>query len=114
MGATNFYCEAVGKTVQEAFNRAIEDARHEYGHRSYTGSIAEKAGHGFRKANFPKRPTKKNFGDQVYELSDKSDKYGPALYHEFTGVMRTEACRRHGVKKGSRSKVFAFFGIASC
>jgi len=112
MGSAEFYCESIGKNAQEAFNRAIEDARHEYGHRGYTGTVAEK--HDFRRAIFPKKPTKKNFGDQVYELSDKADKFDSALYYEFTGVMLAEARKKHAVPKGSHAKVFAFFGLASC
>lgn len=44
MGATNFHCEANGATISDAFRQAIENARWEYGHRGYTGSIAEKMG----------------------------------------------------------------------
>jgi hypothetical protein len=44
MGATNFHCEANGTTISDAFRQAIENARWEYGHRGYTGSIAEKSG----------------------------------------------------------------------
>lgn len=44
MGATTFYTEAEGRTVNEAFDNASRDAAHEYGHGGYTGTIAEKAG----------------------------------------------------------------------
>lgn len=44
MGATNFYCEANGKTLSEAFQTAVDNAYYEYGHRGYTGTIAEKSG----------------------------------------------------------------------
>lgn len=44
MGATNFYTEANGATLSEAFRNAVDNAHYEYGHRGYTGSIAEKSG----------------------------------------------------------------------
>jgi len=36
-------CRAKGKTAQEAFDAAVAQARHEYGHGGYTGTIAEKS-----------------------------------------------------------------------
>ena len=47
MGATNFYCEAEGKTLSEAFRNAVDEAYYQYGHGGYTGSIAEKSGVSF-------------------------------------------------------------------
>ena len=44
MGAVNFYCEAEGKTLSEAFRSAVDEAYYDYGHRGYTGTIAEKSG----------------------------------------------------------------------
>jgi len=42
MGATNFTTSAKGRTAEEAFRAAREDACHWHGHGGYTGSIAEK------------------------------------------------------------------------
>jgi hypothetical protein len=42
MGAQDFTSTAKGKTAQEAFNNATEQARYEYGHGGYSGTIAEK------------------------------------------------------------------------
>jgi len=42
MGAQDFFVEAEGATAQEAFRNAVDEARHEYGHGGYTGTIAEK------------------------------------------------------------------------
>ncbi|MDD3487517.1 MAG: hypothetical protein PHF35_04055 [Candidatus Moranbacteria bacterium] len=47
MGAEQFYTIVSGKTPQEAFDKAIQEAHHEYGHEGYTGTIAEKDGFGF-------------------------------------------------------------------
>lgn len=42
MGANTFSTIGKGKTAHEAFDNAVQDARHEYGNRGYTGSLAEK------------------------------------------------------------------------
>ena len=44
MGATNFETVSLGKDAGDAFRSAVADARHEYGHGGYTGTIAEKDG----------------------------------------------------------------------
>jgi hypothetical protein len=42
MGADQFTTKARGATVADAFRDAKETALYEYGHRGYTGTIAEK------------------------------------------------------------------------
>lgn len=42
MGASTFSTYGEGADIAIAFSAAIEDARYEFGHRSYTGTIAEK------------------------------------------------------------------------
>ena len=42
MGAETFTDYAEGKTADEAFHAAVEDAAYDYGHAGYTGTIAEK------------------------------------------------------------------------
>lgn len=42
MGAQEFWHTAKGKTAQEAFNNAREEALYDYGHSGYSGTIAEK------------------------------------------------------------------------
>lgn len=41
MGANTFQTSSIAKTAREAFAYAVQNARHEYGHRGYTGTIAE-------------------------------------------------------------------------
>ena len=45
MGATTFHTEATGKTPDEAFRNAVQDAYYWNGHGGYTGTIAEKSGY---------------------------------------------------------------------
>ena len=42
MGSEVFQTKAKGKTAGEAFRAAVEAALYEYGHRGYSGTIAEK------------------------------------------------------------------------
>ena len=42
MGATNFFISRRGKTAQDAFLDAKDEAAYENGHGGYTGTIAEK------------------------------------------------------------------------
>jgi hypothetical protein len=45
MGATDFMTEATGRTPDEAYRSAVDDARYWHGHGGYSGSIAEKDGY---------------------------------------------------------------------
>lgn len=42
MGAEQFITKSNGKTAREAFDAAVKQAQHDYGHAGYTGTIAEK------------------------------------------------------------------------
>ncbi len=42
MGACDFTAVAEGKTAEEAFRVAVDQAKWEHGHGGYTGTIAEK------------------------------------------------------------------------
>lgn len=42
MGACSFYDMGLGKTASEAFGTAVRQARYDYGHAGYTGTLAEK------------------------------------------------------------------------
>ena len=78
MGAESFYQEANGKTAKEAFKTAYDEACYDYGHRGYTGTLAEKDD--FTVIKLPE-------GQEPYEYSQKliddcderiDDKWGPA------------------------------------
>lgn len=42
MGAENFVVRAYAPTAEEAFRQLVDQARYDYGHSGYTGTIAEK------------------------------------------------------------------------
>jgi len=78
MGAEQFIQEGKGSTAKEAFNAALEEARYEYGHRGYTGSLAEKDS--YIEIELPEGY---DATDYAYKLMDDSDsrvdnKWGPA------------------------------------
>jgi hypothetical protein len=101
MGAVDFVTRVRAKTAREAFLKAIDEARHEYGHRGYTGSIAEK--NDFRMIALPDDTTPT---DHAYDLLDAGDpriddKWGPA------GCIEVK-------EHDDGTTTFLFFGIASC
>jgi len=68
-GADTFETIGQGKTAEEAFQRAREDAAYEHGHGGYTGTIAEKGG--FRLFNPPKGVKPDEFIKGFHEFSQR-------------------------------------------
>lgn len=93
MGATNFYVTGKGKTVEQAFDALVVEARYLYGHGGYTGTIAEK--HGYVEMAPPAGLTPEQFASAAEGYDDNpgvtlhptvikarrifDDKWGPAL-----------------------------------
>lgn len=76
MGACYFEVHAKGTELDKLFQEAREQALHDYGHRGYTGTIAEKDSVVLRK----KRPMPKKEAKAFAEKdSDENDKWGPAF-----------------------------------
>jgi hypothetical protein len=100
MGAENFRVHYVSDSAVNAFNSAVQEAKYDYGHRGYTGTIAEKSS--FRMAS-----TAPLTYSEADELADKledtvfSDKWGPA------------GCIEIKDPKNPNKKTFMFFGWAS-
>ena len=144
MGATNFHTYAAGKTMEEAFNRAVADACYWHGHGGYTGTIAEK--YNFVAVKLPPRWTSHKLDELLEHASCakvRGSKLGKAqpLTEHFSPFELNELLERHGDKWGPAlgvqlgpaeakkvvagswsdvstvprgHKVFAFFGWASC
>ena len=68
MGACDFMVTAKGKNASDAFQCAVADALYDYGHRGYTGTIAEK--HSFVVINVP---SGKDPREYACGLIDKGD-----------------------------------------
>lgn len=102
MGASEFEVRTSGKTPDEAFRRAVEDAQYESGHGGYTGTIAEKSSFKLVTPKAGDSPL-----DCVRRCVDddnhwSQDKWGPA------------ACVRLGENEHAPGESFyAFFGWAS-
>ncbi len=81
MGAEQFWQRARGKTPNEAFQAAREQAAYDHGHAGYTGTIAEK--HEFVVIPFTEIPedmTPSQYAGKLMEDSDErvDNKWGPA------------------------------------
>ena len=75
MGATTFAVIAKGKTIREAFDSAVAEARYEYGHGGYTGTIAEKSGYTLRRPAMQQADALRFSHEDV----DLNDKWGDAF-----------------------------------
>jgi hypothetical protein len=78
MGAQDFTNRSKGKDARSAFIAAQEEARYNYGHRGYTGSIAEKDS--FTLIPLPEGTDPQNYAFELIDKCDKriDDKWGPA------------------------------------
>ena len=78
MGATTFYQSAHGKTPEEAFKEAVEEAQYDYGHAGYTGTIAEK--NSFCMIDLPEGKTAWQYAEELLDMNDDriTDKWGDA------------------------------------
>lgn len=78
MGADTFQTKAKGKTAEAAFRAAIADAHYEYGHRGYSGTIAEKTE--FVMIEVPEGKAPEEYAEDLVAESDGriDDKWGPA------------------------------------
>ncbi len=78
MGATTFAVRSKGKTAQEAFGAAIQEATWESGHAGYTGTIAEKSS--FVMIAVPAGRKPGEYADSLIDDGDAriDDKWGPA------------------------------------
>jgi hypothetical protein len=100
MGADPFSVVSKGKTAQEAFNAATSQARDEYGHRGYTGTIAEKQE--FRVFVLPTGREAREYSEELIDGDGAvSDKWGPAGCIKLSGPDAAGVC------------TWLFFGWAS-
>ena len=78
MGADVFYNQSKGKTAKEAFDAAQEEAWYEYGHRGYTGTIAEKDS--FTMIDLPEGRDPFEYAEELIDKYDSriDNKWGPA------------------------------------
>lgn len=77
MGGEVFHTKAKGTTAKEAFQSAVDKARHDRGHGGYTRTIAEK--YEFTMVPFPADANPKQEADRLINEEDHrvNDKWGP-------------------------------------
>jgi len=79
MGSQDFATYQPGADAKQAFAAAVEEARYEYGHRGYTGTIAEKYEFTVIQATpIPLDAARKLAAELVYSDPRVEDKWGPA------------------------------------
>lgn len=80
MGANKFASVAKGKDADEAFRKAVEQAEYEYGHRGYTGTIAEKDDYVLVTDKTLSPEEAAALADKLMDDDDErvNDKWGPA------------------------------------
>jgi len=103
MGATDFMVTSTGKNAKEAFRNAVHRAEYDYGHRGYTGTIAEKDS--YTMIPLPKDKDAEEYAEELIDECDSriNDKWGPA------------GCIDLGQAKFPKEhNEYLFFGIASC
>jgi hypothetical protein len=100
MGADEFLVKQTAISAKRAFILAVEDARDEYGHRGYTGTIAEKSS--FRMIVPPNEEGSEEYANSLLELDDHwvCNKWGPA------GCILLE-------EHEDGTNMYLFFGLAS-
>ena len=78
MGAETFTQEGIGRTAKEAFTNAYEQACYDFGHRGYTGSMAEKDD--FIEIELPEGMDAEEYARNLIREDDEriEDKWGPA------------------------------------
>jgi hypothetical protein len=140
MGAMWFVDVVVARTPEQAFIKAVKDARYWNGHGGYTGTIAEKgefkffgqlgsryvdrietyfdyADEWFHSTDGRKAAKPKGVPEPIREVILKAlptydDKWGPAVCFEITGRKAKEIKDNAG-RKGTWDKVYLFAGKAS-
>jgi len=77
-GATDFSVYELGQDAGRAFKDAIDEARREYGQRSYSGTISEKSGYGYKIYRKEPFPSVSEAEDWAWKKYPNLDKWGHA------------------------------------
>lgn len=113
MGATTFEMVGWGKDPKDAFERAQELAREEFGTHGYTGTIAEKRTFKFFRETFRTEKKAQEFMDyHIDQPTGIGDRDAPAGCFELTGAQAKEWRERLGLKGKKGIRLFVFFGWA--
>lgn len=116
MGGVTFETVAFGKTPEEAFNKAREEAREWHGRAPYSGTIKEKDTFTeIPKEEYKGRDRRKFARELISDGDDRvDDKWGPAGAVSLKGTQEGKQYRENNGLKGKHGAVWLFFGWASC
>ncbi|MFI5783546.1 hypothetical protein [Nocardia sp. NPDC051570] len=80
MAAQQFITYSPNTDIAAAFDAAIDEAQHEYGHDGYTGTIAEKDSYVIIAADPVREPVAEALIEELFDARDPriEDKVGPA------------------------------------
>jgi len=113
MGSTNFGTIKIGKfkDYREAYNGAVQDALHEYGHDAYNGTISTTDG--VRRPNGHPKFGTKTFSKWESKQLEKMNKWGTCLAVEIKSSKLKELKEQYGYKCKKGVKAYYFFGWAA-
>ena len=97
MGSETFYIKSHAKSPKAAFQKAVKEAKHDYGHSGYTGTIAEKDSYEMASYSLFTLLEAQKLADTLIDKPPYSSKWGPA------GCLRVS----------NNPKIYFFFGWAS-
>lgn len=90
MGACNIKVYARGKSIQDAFNNACEEAREEYGSDSYNGQINNCELIKDVTSQRNKFPEEDHFEEWILSQTNKRDVYGYCVQNSITNKNKTK------------------------
>lgn len=113
MSSEWFETYSTGKTMKSAFKAAVKDAEYDYGHRGYTGTIAEKTDFVDLTKDFPKFKDEKEM-EEILQAIYHGKAKNPA-HEAAVAKLEAEVCDKWGPAGGIRvaSGEYLFFGWAS-
>jgi hypothetical protein len=97
MGSETFFTKSHANSPKTAFQKAVKEAEHDYGHSGYTGTIAEKDSYQMASYACLTLSEAQQLADSLINTPPYSDKWGPA------GCLRVS----------DDPKIYLFFGWAS-
>lgn len=110
MGACSFTTSAYGKSIQEAYNNAVEDATHEYGNDAYNGTISTTRGVRDVTAEFKR--SGKSLNQYINDNIDNFNKWGACggicVEEPKTNKNKIKSQVEHIVEKGTKKWVLKY------
>jgi hypothetical protein len=97
VGSETFFTKSHAKSPKAAFEKAVKEAKRDYGHAGYTGTIAEKDSYQMVSYVSSTMSEAQQLADSLIDTPPYSDKWGPA------GCLRVS----------DDPKIYFFFGWAS-